>query len=87
MTKQSRVHSSDEFGRAPSSGDPYAGMDPPMIGAPSSIIIDGLVEEESGVTPPPPPISVRAVVITLVVMFVIGVIVLSLGLHFLRPPA
>jgi hypothetical protein len=68
-------HGGDEFGKSPSSS--LRGLDPPMIGAPTSIMIDGMVERESGVTPPPPPISVRAMIIGLVVMFLLGLALLT----------
>ena len=69
MGKRRRKHSSNEFGRQ---GSGLAGLDAPMIGAAGAIFSDALTEHESGVTPPPPPISVRTLVITLVVMFVLG---------------
>ena len=47
-----------------------------MVGAPVNITIDGIVEQESGVTPPPSAISVKAIVITLVVMLVLGLAIL-----------
>jgi hypothetical protein len=74
MTKPSQEHQSHEFGRPPSTG--IKGLDAPMIGAPSSIMLDGIVEQESGVTPPPPAVSVKAVVIVLVAMFLFGLIML-----------
>ena len=82
MTRPSREHSADEFGQPASTA--MKGLDPPMIGAPSSILLDGIVENESGVTPPPPPISVRAAAIGLLVMFVLGV---CLAVWLLRHPA
>jgi hypothetical protein len=74
MSKKSRQHTSDEFGKSSGSSGQFIGLDPPMIGAASSILIDGITERESGVTPPPPPISVRTFVIIFAVMFVIGVV-------------
>ena len=68
-------HSAEEFGKAPSSGSTYAGLDSSMIGAPTSIMVDALVEQESGKTPTPPPFTVRTAVIVLAVLFVVGVIV------------
>ena len=62
-----------------------AGMDGPMIGAASTIMVDALVERESGATPPPPPISVGKLAIFFAVMFVVGVVGLLLLLHFLGP--
>lgn len=44
----------------------------PEMAAPTMIIIDGIVERESGITPPPPPISVKAIAITLGIMLLIG---------------
>jgi len=81
MPKKSRTHGSEEFGRPGSSS--ISGLDAPMFGASSSIMVDALVERESGVTPPPPLISVKAIVIGLAVMFVIGVIGASLLLRTL----
>jgi hypothetical protein len=75
MVKRSREHSSDEFGKQ---GSGLAGLDAPMIGAAGAIFSDALTERESGVTPSPPAVSVRALAIALVAMFVIGVIGLSL---------
>ena len=74
MSKKSRDHTSDEFGKTSGSGSPFAGLDGPMIGAAASILIDGIAERESGITPSPPPISVRTFVIIFVVMFVVGVV-------------
>ena len=71
MSKASRPHSSDEFGKSGSSS--LSGLDAPMIGASSSILIDAIAERESGVTPPPPAISVRAVVVALILLFLVGV--------------
>lgn len=69
MTKRSRRHSSEEFGKQ---GSGLAGLDAPMIGAAGAIFSDALTERESGVTPQRPIISVRALAITFVVMFVLG---------------
>lgn len=80
MTKRSREHSADEFGN-PASGS-IRGLDPPMIGAASSIMVDALVEQESGRTPPPPPVSVRAISIALGVMFALGFVLLFLARAF-----
>jgi hypothetical protein len=84
MSKSSRAHSSDEFGQAGSSS--LSGLDAPMIGASSSIMVDALVESESGITPPPPAISVKAVAIAMAVLFVVGVAGLT-TIAWLRPPA
>ena len=77
MCWRSHKHDGDESGR-PRSGSALAGMDAPMIGAAALITIDGIVERESGVTPPPPPISVKALVIALIVMFLLGVALLTM---------
>lgn len=69
MTKTSRMHTADEFGRM---GTPLNGVDPPMIGAATTIIIDSLVEQESGRTSSPWSLSVWQIVISLVVMLVVG---------------
>lgn len=70
MTKPSREHHSGEFGQ-PTLGS-VRGFDAPQVGAPINVIIDGIVERESGVTPSPPPFSVRTAVIVLVAMMVLG---------------
>jgi hypothetical protein len=82
MPKPSRLHHADEFGKAGSSS--VSGLDAPIIGAGASIMVDGLVERESGATPPPPPLTIRAIVIGLVVMFLIGLTILLVML-FLQP--
>jgi hypothetical protein len=66
----SRGHGASEFGRSTASS--IAGLDPPMIGASASIMIDGMVERESGATPPPPVVSVNAMIVGLIVMFLVG---------------
>jgi hypothetical protein len=78
MTRGSRGHAGDEFGKAPSSGSAVSGVDGPIIGASSAIMLDALVEEESGKTPPPPPVSVKAVVVVLIVMFLLGLTILAI---------
>jgi hypothetical protein len=83
MAKPSREHRSDEFGRLPSHG--IKGLDAPMIGASVNITLDGIVEPQSGVTPPPPPVSVIALIITLVVMFLLGVALAVYTLWFAPP--
>ena len=77
MPKASRLHHSDEFGKIAS--NKLTGVDAPLIGAASMITVDGMVERESGVTPAPPLISVRAVVIGLVVMFILGAVLMAVG--------
>jgi hypothetical protein len=84
MGEPSKEHHSDEFGQLTSHG--IKGLDPPMIGAPSSITLDGIVERESGVTPPPPPVSAKALAIAFIVMFVIGVVLLFVLTQFAPPP-
>ena len=74
MSRASRQHNSDEFGKTSGSGSPFAGLDGPMIGAAASIIVDGIAERESGKTPGPPPFSVRTAVIVLIVMLVVGIL-------------
>jgi hypothetical protein len=82
----SRQHSSEEFGKTSGSGSPFAGLDAPMIGAPASILVDGIAEQESGKTPTPPPFSVRTAVIVLVVILVVGLIGAALVIRFMPPP-
>ncbi len=70
MKRESRGHDSDVFGK-PTSGS-LTGLSAPLIGAPSAIIVDGIVERESGATPPPPAITLKMVVVTLGVMLLFG---------------
>lgn len=78
MCFRRRQHGSDEFGRT-SGRTAIGGFDPPMIGAGASITLDGIVERESGETPPPPPFSMRTAVIGLVVLFALGVVILTVA--------
>lgn len=71
---KNRQHTSDEFGQPPLGA--IRGTDAPNIGAPANIILDGVVETESGKTPSPPPFSVRTAVIVLGVIFVLGLVLL-----------
>ena len=86
MSKASRTHHSDEFGKpasgAMSGSNASSIFSRRSIGAPSAIRIDALVERESGVTPPPPPFSMKALVIGLVVAFLIGIAILGLLMVF-----
>jgi len=70
VARWDREHHSDEFGRVGSSA--VSGADAPTLGAPGMIIVDGMVEGESGVTPPPPTITVTMVAVALGVMFLFG---------------
>lgn len=81
MTKASRMHHGDEFGRT-GSGNATAGLDGPVLGAAGMIIGDGITERESGKTPPPPPISVKALAIGLAVVLVVGVVTIVLLLLY-----
>jgi len=83
MTKTSREHHSDEFGQQPSA---MQGWDPPMIGAPTNIILSGIVERESGETPPPSSVSVKAIVVTLIVMLALALVSMLLVVFFAPPP-
>lgn len=77
MTRKSREHSSAEFGKSPSSGSATAGLDGPVIGAAGMIMVDGLVEEQSGPRPhteSPPSVSVGRLAFVLLAMFVIAVV-------------
>lgn len=80
MTKPSREHHSDEFGKEPSAS---IGLNAPTIGNPTQITLGGIVERESGKTPTPPPFSLRAAVIGLVVMMLLGALILAV---FFRSP-
>lgn len=93
MPRPSRLHHSDEFGK-PASGvvagsSAKSAFGRRSVGAASAILVDGLVENESGVTPPPPPISIRTLIIGLGVMFAIGIAVMIVltvwGPHFFTP--
>ena len=90
MPKPSRMHHSDEFGK-PASGvvagsSAKSAFGRRSVGAASAILVDGLVENESGVTPSPPPISMKTIVIWLGVMFAVGIAVMIVlmvwGPHF-----
>lgn len=72
------------FGQA-ASGSSVAGLDGPMIGAPSMVLVDGLVERESGQTPPPPGVSVKGLAIALLAMFLFGILGAMLA-HWLHIP-
>lgn len=69
-----KQHSSDDFGQQPLGA--IRGVDAPRYGAPTNVILDGIVEEESGKTPTPPPFSVRTAVIFLAVVFLLGLVLL-----------
>lgn len=72
-----RQHSADEFSRTTGSTS-ITGLDAPTIGAAGMILVDGITEDELGATPPPPPISVRQIAVAVGVLFVIGVLLLSM---------
>lgn len=77
-------HTSDEFGRGPSSGSATAGLDAPAIGAPGLIMVDALVEQQAGKNPPvesPPEVSVGRLALVLVAMFLIAVVGVAVA-HF-----
>ena len=86
VSRKRREHSASEFGREPTSGSSMAGLDGPMIGAASSIMVDALVEQESGKTPPPPPVSVRALAIAIGAMFLFGLLLLLFVTQVLHLP-
>jgi len=75
MSRKSDQHSADEFGRIGSSA--LSGLDAPMVGAPTAIIVDGMVERDSGTTPAPPSITVKHVTVALLAMLVLGFLVLG----------
>lgn len=85
MKRGSQEYESDSFGR-PMSGS-LRGLNPPMIGAPSAIIVDGIVERETGTTPAPPAITLRAVAVVVGIMFVLGLLVFALFLGPKQLPA
>ena len=82
MSKGSREHHGDEFGK-PTSGA-IVGLNAPIIGAAPSITLDGLVERESGITPSPWSISVKGIVIFLVAMFLFGLVLAGAGFALRR---
>lgn len=73
MKREAQGDDSDLFGK-PMSGS-LTGLNAPMIGAPSAIMVDGIVERETGATPAPPGISLKAVALTAGAMFVVGLVV------------
>ena len=86
MPKPSRTHHSDEFGK-PASGvvsgsSAMSAFGRRSVGAPSAITLDGITERESGVTPSPPPISVKAIVIGLSVMLLVGIVIMIVLMQF-----
>jgi len=76
VRRRKRLHNADEFGKSGASAS-IIGLHAPIIGAASSILVDGITERESGVTPPPPPLSMRAIVVGLIVMFLVGAVGLT----------
>jgi hypothetical protein len=86
VPKPSRLHHSDEFGKpasgvvSGSSAKSFFGRR--SMGAPSAIVLDGIAERESGKTPPPGPVSVKAIVITLAVMLVVGIVIMIVLMRF-----
>lgn len=85
MCRRFRTRSRGDSRTTPRSGSQMAGMDGPMIGAASAIVVDAISERESGATPPPPPVSVGALAIFFVGMFLVGLIGLILLMHFFGP--
>jgi hypothetical protein len=73
VSRRSREHTSDEFGK-PGLG-PAAAIGDRGLGAASGVLVDGLVERERGVTPGPG-VSSRTITIGLLVMVVVAVVVL-----------
>jgi len=49
-------------------------MDAPTMGAPGMILVDGMVERESGATPPPPTVTVGMLAAVIGGMFVFGAV-------------
>jgi hypothetical protein len=89
----SRMHHSDEFGK-PATGEisgtsGWSQTDGRSLADPSAITLEGYTERELGITPPPPPLSLKALVIGLVVMFLVGIVLVLVLTHFgplLFPP-
>lgn len=77
MPKKSREHSANEFGRADNA---TRGVNAPSIGAPTTIVVDALVERESGHTPSPWSMSVVQIVVAVAVIFLIGLVLLAVAL-------
>jgi len=72
MARKKREHTADEFGRFGSGSSSVGGvLNGPMAGG-SAVVVDALVEKESGVTPGPPVISVKSLAVILVVMILAG---------------
>lgn len=72
MKRGSRGQDSDSFGK-PMSGS-LTGLNAPMIGAPSAIVVDGIVERETGTTPAPPGVTLRTAAVVFGVMLVLGLL-------------
>jgi hypothetical protein len=70
VTKKSRAHSADEFGKTDASSSIPSRIGD--MGAPSRILLDARVERESGITLQPSTVSTRTLVIILVALFVLG---------------
>ena len=68
-----KAHTGEEFGRPPSSQMVSASTVPGRMAATTQVILDGVVERESGVTPAPPRISIKTIFLVLVALFLIGV--------------
>jgi hypothetical protein len=84
VSKASKTHRSDEFGRPTSLSGPgsMSPWDRRSLTAPSRIAIDGKTENESGVTPPPPPFSLKALIVALVVMLLVGIVIMIVLLQY-----
>jgi hypothetical protein len=86
VPKPSRMHHSDEFGKpasgvvSGSSAKSFFGRR--SMGAPSAIVLDGIAERESGKTPPPSPVSVKAIVVILAVMLLVGIVIMVVLMHW-----
>jgi len=74
MARKSREHTSDEFGRT--GLGPAAAIGDRALGSASAVIVDGLVEAESGVTPGPGPSS-RSLLIGFGALFLIAIAIVT----------
>ncbi len=84
MARKSRQHTSDEFGRT--GLGPAAAIGDRALGAAAGVIVDGLVEAESGVTPGPGP-SARAIVVGFVGLSLVAVAVVAVFTMLAAPDA
>lgn len=84
MVRKSRQHTSEEFGHTGLGS--AAAMGDRALGAAPGVIVDGLVEAESGVTPGPGPTG-RTIVVAFVVLMVVAVAIIAVFTVLSAPTA